>query len=662
MSIFSCDICKDNYNENNKKPLSLPCGNIYCEDCIKKLYNNQSKSFLCPSHKIYHQFKLSNIPVCAQIYEYLKEHKQVLNYNNTNDCNNKEDELICCCRHPNNKIKFFCKNENFFLCSFCAKEHTEHNIFSIKIDRNKFKEEISDLKEKIEEKKEKFFQAKFENEKYTNRINNHIEEQIKKIKEYFSSIIYLFEEKKQEYINKFRDIQEKFHYNIELFKNNINQISDLFIEITKKITYSKNELYPKGEYEKFYQEKLIIDSLLLKISISEKNENFGFVYNQMDTIPFYNIPKEIYNKIANEEIDYFGKISEDLSVNNSINNLVLSEKIPKNKYLNMSPVDEKIIAEDEKTISNSVTNGNLNNNSRINLDNLTPSYVKDSLESTCYKKENLNVFNQNLMSELNCHNINKSLGKKKDKKLSNLKNEINYYYSPEKYNKETIISYSSSTNNITATFKHDITNEKRDKIFKPHLIKNPLVCNLNLKIRKDKFKDKEITKEREKNSSIRKFSFNTNSSITNANTKPTYKNVTTINTTEISNINNKNSKNNMKFNSNRNVSKTSRNKRFPSNSPEVTCMSNYQNEIKRRNKLKQFNPFSNLNNSNNSILKSKEIKRISSQIFKNKNKFKIRNNIRYKSPQDHKINHSSIFYCRDKRHNSYNRDGDKTIG
>ena len=668
MSIFTCDICKEEYNDKNKKPLSLPCGNIYCEECIKKLYNYQSKSFLCPNHKIYHQFKLSNIPICAQVYEHLKEHKQSFNFNNNNlndNNNNRNDNLICCSRHQNQKINYFCKKENLFLCSICIKEHTDHNFISINIDKNKFKDEISELKEKIEEEKEKFFHAKFDHENYINKINNHIEEQIKKIREYFSSIIELFEIKKQDYINKFRNIQEKFQCNIEIFKNNINQISDLLIELTKKITYSKNELYPKYEYEKFYQEKLTIDSLLIKIQISEKNENFGFIYSQLESIPYYNIPKDTYNIIKKEENNFFGKITESSLFNskinsknnsknntinnpknNTINDLIISEQIGKNKYLNMSPVDEKIIGEDEKTINNSMSNINITN-SKNNLDYPTPSNFKDSLESNFYKKrENLNIFNQNLMSDINPFNKNKNNIKKKEKK--NLKSDISYY-SPEKHSKDTIISYSLSTNNITGTFKNDITTEKKEKIYKPQLIKNPLLKDINLKLKTKKEKEKEKI-----STSIRKYSFNTNLSITNMNTKPSNKNITTINTTDISNTNSTN----IKFNTNRNVSRTSRNKRFQSNSPKANSMSNNPNENKKNFKLKHFNPLLNLNSSNNSNLKTKEIKRISSQIFKNRHKFKIKSNNRYKSPQDY-LNNSSIFCIR--RH-SYNKDGDKTIG
>jgi hypothetical protein len=250
------------------------------------------------------------------------------------------------------------------------------------------------------------------------------------------------------------------------------------------------------------------------------------------------------------------------------------------------------------------------------------------------------------MSDNNQYNKNKKNNKKKEKK--NLKSDISYY-SPEKHSKDTIISYSLSTNNITGTFKNDITTEKKEKIYKPQLIKNPLLKDINLKLKTKKEKEKEKI-----STSIRKYSFNTNLSITNMNTKPSNKNITTINTTDISNTNSTN----IKFNTNRNVSRTSRNKRFQSNSPKANSMSNNPNENKKNYKFRHFNPVLNLNSSNNSNLKTKEIKRISSQIFKNRHKFKIKGNNRYKSPQDY-LNNSSIFCIR--RH-SYNKDGDKTIG
>ena len=642
MSILSCNICKEIYNDKNKRPLSLPCGNIYCEECIKNLYNFQTKSFLCPNHKIYHQFKLNNIPICAQVYEYLKEHKENLNPNNNSKEKNKN--VIYCSRHPNNKIKFFCKNENLFLCLNCAKSHSKHNVNAINIDKNQFKEEIKELKDKIEEEKEKFFQTKYENEKYINKVNNHIEEQIKKIREYFSSIIDLFEIKKQHYINIFREIQEKFQNKINEYKKSTNELNEIFDEIKKKIIFSKNELYPKGDYEKFYNEKMIINSLLMKITIIEKKEDFYFNDNQIDNFPYYNIPKEIIKKISLEEKNYFGKISKNNSINNSKNNLLISENIIRNKYLNMSPVDEKIIGEDEKTINNSTSNVN-NNNSKINLiENQTPSYIKDSLESTYYKRESLNVFEQNLMSDLKKNKTNCKT-KKDEKKNQNLKSELSYV-SPEKsnikdsiINKDSVITYSSSTNNIQRTIKNDI-NEKKEKIYKPHLKKNPYFFELNSKLKKEKI-----------NTSIRKFSFNINSANTNININPTNKNIKTINTTEISNINS-----NLKRN--KNISKTSRNKKFTSNSPELTSISYNKGEIKKK-KGTNFNHFLNLNNSNNCNLKTKEIKRISSQIFRNRNTFKT--NIRYKSPQDC-MNNSSIFYSKERRHNSYYRYDEKTIG
>ena len=309
----------------------------------------------------------------------------------------------------------------------------------------------------------------------------------------------------------------------------------------------------------------------MKITIIEKKEDFYFNDNQIDNFPYYNIPKEIIKKISLEEKNYFGKISKNNSINNSKNNLLISENIIRNKYLNMSPVDEKIIGEDEKTINNSTSNVN-NNNSKINLiENQTPSYIKDSLESTYYKRESLNVFEQNLMSDLKKNKTNCKINKN-EKKNKNLKSELSYV-SPEKsnikdsiINKDSVITYSSSTNNIQRTIKNDI-NEKKEKIYKPHLKKNPYFFELNSKLKKEKI-----------NTSIRKFSFNINSGNTNNNINPTNKNIKTINTTEISNINS-----NLKRN--KNISKTSRNKKFTSNSPELTSISYNKGEIKKKKKL-----------------------------------------------------------------------------
>ena len=69
MSIFICGSCERKYNEVNRKPLSLPCGHVFCEECIKSfkvnIDSNTYKGIKCPSDNIFHKMNIKKITVCA---------------------------------------------------------------------------------------------------------------------------------------------------------------------------------------------------------------------------------------------------------------------------------------------------------------------------------------------------------------------------------------------------------------------------------------------------------------------------------------------------------------------------------------------------------------------------------------------------------------------
>ena len=624
MSIFTCEICKEIYNDKNKKPLSLPCGNIYCEECITNIYEPQTKTFFCPHHKINHKFDLTNIPICAQLYEHLNEHI-ILNIDNNNKNNNDnynnktQDNYLYCLRHPNNKIKFFCKSHSIFPCQICYVNHIDHNTICFKTDKIKFKNEVFELKQKIENKKEDFFKKKAENEQYENSINFHFNEQIKKINEYFNSIVNLFINMKKKLEKKILSFQEVYIKNFEKIKISSNKIVDFFIDINNKMNYIENELFPKGEYENYYKIKLKIESILKKVILSEKTENFGFQQNKENfKLPYYNFPNNTYDKIINNEEEYFGNInnSQDLNFNITNSNFDITQSnligdFP-NKNYEFNKNDKVKIFDNEKklfeikpTLSNKNINNNNNTNNNNNNNNNNSQIKNEDKESelnsnnyiettsTFYHRDVFNVFNQNLISDLNNKNTLNSNNSNNNNKLNT--NPNSKYKSPDiltEKTRENKFSLSSSTKNTkNPYFKNDLSPDKKDKFY----YQNNLFQELNINNKKNS--ESQIRS----NSALKNVNTNTNIST---------KYITTKNINIITDINYLSG--NSIINNNFNSSKNKKIGQSPLNKGKL----NLNDNNKQYGILKQFNQFITSGNNNNN-LKHKEMRLVLTSSKKN---------------------------------------------
>ena len=93
MSIFLCLNCSNEYNKINKKPRSLPCGHIFCEECVSSFIQKDIKGnyIICPlDKKIHRNLNLPNIPICVRILENLPFD---FNSNNENEITNYINEV-----------------------------------------------------------------------------------------------------------------------------------------------------------------------------------------------------------------------------------------------------------------------------------------------------------------------------------------------------------------------------------------------------------------------------------------------------------------------------------------------------------------------------------------------------------------------------------------
>ncbi len=123
-AIFECGICYKQYDHNEKKPISLPCGHTFCYECIRKTYKNGVVK--CSYDSISHHVSPENLPVNYQLLT-------ALPMRDTNPEVDEEEEETkekkghykYCDVHPNKKVKFYCKNCRVMFCSKCILKHNE---------------------------------------------------------------------------------------------------------------------------------------------------------------------------------------------------------------------------------------------------------------------------------------------------------------------------------------------------------------------------------------------------------------------------------------------------------------------------------------------------------------------------------------------------------
>ena len=122
-AIFECGICYKQYNHNEKKPISLPCGHTFCFECIKKVYKHQTVK--CPYDSMSHHSNPDSLPVNYQVLTALPMGETPNEADDDEECKDKKGNYRYCDIHPSKKVKFYCKNDRTMFCSKCILKHNE---------------------------------------------------------------------------------------------------------------------------------------------------------------------------------------------------------------------------------------------------------------------------------------------------------------------------------------------------------------------------------------------------------------------------------------------------------------------------------------------------------------------------------------------------------
>ena len=528
------------------KPFSLPCGDIFCEQCVLHIFNKKNNLFRCPIHK----------------KEFSIEFNKFSNYFNTltniNRSQLEEKDLgLYCIRHNNKIIKYFCELDNNFLCENCLSQHEGHKYIDFKLNKENFMYEINSLKNNFDNLKNKYLSEKNKINQFFQRAKKNCEEQIHKIDNYFSKLISIINEKK---IQMMADMNNKEKMNLKKLENikNIFLISDEKCNfINNEFYYINNELLSKGDYETFYKTKKnflkLIDNFYIYTNKNIFNNNEVYNHKLANYIyPNNDIIEKNKVKLEKEE-NIFGKIDE-LTIN-LYNKKIIGSFIPDiNKKININkntPIKkdkEDINIENEKITINSKNNVSNNNFDSLLLDkksniNDGDSFIDKQLVETgntfylinkssvknvfkqqetdqshhefIINKDNSNYMNKNDFITNNLNNIseirknyNSNINDNRNNnnnKLKQINNNSNMKKAPFKL---LNIANKKAENNYKKKEKLKINKKRENNSSASYLISHNEKRNLNLNIKSEDNRNK-LGKEKlsihKRNNSIKKF-------------------------------------------------------------------------------------------------------------------------------------------------------------
>ena len=530
MSIFRCVSCNNEYNISKNQPFCIPCGDIFCEQCLSRLYNTKNNIIICPSHK--KEFKI-------EFNKFSNYFDTLTNINRA--CLEEKDTGLYCIRHNKKRLQFFCENDNNFLCENCLSQHESHKYIEFNLNKDNFFFEINSLKKNFENLKNKYLNEKSRISQYFVNTKKNFEEQMDKINNYFKNLISLINDKKSEMILKIKNCEK---INLQKLENieNIFLISDEKCNfINNEFYYITNDLLNKREYETFYKTRNNFLKLIenFNLYLSKNIFNNKDLYN--NKILNYICPNNDIlekNKLDNsKEENICGKIEEiiiNLNNNNSkLNSLDIKANSLLNTYLNRHTKNNYNKLENEKIsieAKNNLLTKNKNNLDVSLLDkksscNDGDSFILDKqmIESgyTFYlinKNDVKNVFKQqdteNMHNDINNNKDNSIYNNKNDSFINNLNNINQIKKHNSLINNKNIINNQLKNNN-TLNRNNDLLNKINESKKKktPYKLLNIIDSNKeasNYKKKENINKYKKIERIKEINSNLNNLKKNNN--------------------------------------------------------------------------------------------------------------------------------------------------------
>ena len=104
--ILTCKVCMERFNDEDKKPLFIPCGHTFCSKCLRFIYKRPV--LRCPLDKKEHKLDtFAAIPINFSVLNCL------------HSGNHLSRSSKKCEKHPSEDLKFYCETDKMLICQNC---------------------------------------------------------------------------------------------------------------------------------------------------------------------------------------------------------------------------------------------------------------------------------------------------------------------------------------------------------------------------------------------------------------------------------------------------------------------------------------------------------------------------------------------------------------
>eukprot|EP00826_Nyctotherus_ovalis_P019777 TRINITY_DN16143_c0_g1_i1.p1 TRINITY_DN16143_c0_g1~~TRINITY_DN16143_c0_g1_i1.p1 ORF type:complete len:382 (-),score=57.97 TRINITY_DN16143_c0_g1_i1:97-1128(-) len=239
--VFECPICFNRYNATSHKPLTLPCGHVYCFECLERMISHGNK--FCPADSIQYNVPITQLSCCHAILNYLPSEVG----------GNVGIRFLHCKRHPGKKIKFVCEEHGEYLCTHCVLEHAGavHIIKSYEVDYKAEREKPIRLQVKLQALILILTRAREKIERKLKSLEEYHEKQQSKLAHEYNKTFKLAAEKQIELLKALsKNSQATSNAIKEAITTNNKSLSKLNV-IVEKLNTSLNSLTSINDFDEF---------------------------------------------------------------------------------------------------------------------------------------------------------------------------------------------------------------------------------------------------------------------------------------------------------------------------------------------------------------------------------------------------------------------------